>query len=156
MQRALGLVGAMQELQRTRGSEPPVHAAASAPAKQSQQSDAPIPIPSQGDPNDELEIEGYWGRMPISMSVDISGSGEQFFQAFQCMAIDRKRGDNLDRPRLAILLRADEEGPEEEAYRVSLDQGALEKRWKMVVRWIRKNKNSEEPHLYATVDFADG
>ncbi|KAI4911384.1 uncharacterized protein J4E92_010197 [Alternaria infectoria] len=156
VQRAFGRVGAMHEVQRMRGSEPPAQVAPSAPANYSPQSDAPIPIPSQGDPSDELEIEGYWGRMPISMSVDISGSGEQFFQAFQCMAIDRKRGDNLDRQRLAVWLRADEDGPEDEAYYVSLDQGALEKRWKMVVRWIRKNKNSEEPHLYATVEIADG
>jgi len=141
---------------RSQGYEPPVQAAPTAPASHSQQRDASIPIASQGDSSDELEIEGYWGRMPISMSVDISGSGEQFFQAFQCIAIDRKRGDNLDRQRLAMLLRADEEGPDEEAYRVSLDQGALEKRWKMAVRWIRKNKNSEEPHLYATVEIADG
>ncbi|KAI4606900.1 hypothetical protein J4E80_009979, partial [Alternaria sp. BMP 0032] len=156
VQRAFGRVGAMHEVQRMRASEPPVQAAPSAPAHHTQRNDAPIPTADQGDPCDELELEGYWGRMPISMSVDISGSGEQFFQAFQCMAIDRKRGDNLDRQKLAILLRADEEGPEEEAYRVSLDQGALEKRWKLVVRWIRKNKNSEEPHLYATVEIADG
>ncbi|KAI4641876.1 uncharacterized protein J4E79_011647 [Alternaria viburni] len=156
IQRAFGRVGAIHELQRMRGSEPPAQAAPSAPVNHSQQGSAPIPITSQGNPSDELEIEGYWGRMPISMSVDISSSGEQFFQAFQCMAIDRKRGDNFDRQRVAMLLRADEEGPEEEAYRVSLDQGTLEKRWKMIVKWIRKNKNSEEPHLYATVEIADG
>ena len=55
-----------------------------------------------------------------------------------------------------MLLRADEDVPEEEAYYLRLDQGELEKRWKMAVKWIRKNKSPEEPHLFATVEIADG
>ena len=94
--------------------------------------------------------------MPISMSFDLGGSGEQFFQAFQRWATQRKRGDNLDRQRLTMLLRSDEDVPEEEAYYIALDQSELEKRWRMAVKWIRKNKSSEEPHLYATVEITDG
>jgi hypothetical protein len=100
-------------------------------------------------------MDGLWGRMPISMSFDPGGSGEEFFQAFQRWATQRKRGENLDRQRLTMLLRANEDVPEEEAYFLSLDEGELEKLWKTAARWIRKNKSSEAPHLYATVEMAE-
>lgn len=148
-------MSAMQEAQRMRGSGPPAQAAGSAPADHGQPNHASLPIVGPAATGEQLQVKGYWGTTPISISFNPEESGEQFFQAFLRWAKRRGRGGEVDRSRIMLWLKANKEMSDDAAQDVSLELDELEDLWATTVAWIHENKSAQAPHLYATVQMIE-
>ncbi|KAI4611069.1 uncharacterized protein J4E87_010588 [Alternaria ethzedia] len=155
VQRTYDRMSAMQEAQRIRGHEPPAHSAQTAPAILGRPNHATLPIASQAATSGQLQVRGFWGTTPISISFNPEESGEQFFQAFLRWAKRRGRGSEVDRSRMMLWLKANKDMSDDAAQDVSLDLDELENLWDTTVAWIHENKSAKAPHLYATVQMIE-
>lgn len=97
----------------------------------------------------KLRISIKWDETRFGIWLCPDAPGEDFFQSFQDQA--RKRKKSLDRATTSILLKEDEEVPDDKSNELFLDEDSLKADWSSIVKWIAKNMKSESPHIFGTV-----
>lgn len=95
-----------------------------------------------------------WGRTPILLWLDLCASGDAFFQAFQKLALQRKR--TLDRAETVLYLRQNKDGVDDEEYPLSLDEEELDADWGSTVAWLMENRRDKPPHIHGRVEVGEG
>ncbi|KAI4950341.1 hypothetical protein J4E91_004998 [Alternaria rosae] len=153
VQRTHDRVSTMHEAERMRASEPPAQTARSAPADHGQPNHTTLPIAGPTASSGQLQVNGFWGTTPISISFNPDESGEKFFQAFLRWAKRRGRGGDMDRSRMILWLKANKDMSDDAAQDLSLDHDELENLWATAVAWIHEHKSIKAPHLFATVEM---
>jgi hypothetical protein len=148
-------VNDMRNAQLRHEPEPPTPAIQSTNLDNGQPSHITSPAAGQAATSSQLQVNGFWGTTPISMSFNPDESGEKFFQAFHRWAVKRKRGNDVDRSRMTLWLKADKHMSDDAAQDLSLDYNELENLWATAVAWMHENKSTKAPHLYATVEIVE-
>jgi hypothetical protein len=153
VQRTYERVQAMRDNQRMHTADPSTSATQPKHVDRGQPTQSITPLATQEGSNGQLYVIGLWDKTPIKMSFDPSDTGEAFYQAFHQWAVKRKNVDDLDRQGVTLMLKANKNAPDDEAYELGLEETELEMLWETAVEWIQENKNPKAPHLFATVKF---
>ncbi|CAN9091511.1 unnamed protein product [Alternaria alternata] len=156
VQRTYDRAQAMRDSQRTHIAQPTGPSAQLRPTSRGQPTPTNNPLDNQEGTMGQLYVGGLWDKTPIKMSLNPSDTGEAFYQAFHQWAVDRKSVDDLDRQRVTLMLKANKNAPDDEAYELGLEESELEMLWEAAVEWIQENKNPKAPHIFATVKIKAG
>jgi N6-adenosine-specific RNA methylase IME4 len=100
-------------------------------------------------------VQFTWDKVSANGSIDLDASGETFYNTIQHVFRRRLKG-NPERSVLSILFTTEKGSEEAIMLSVSLDESTLESDWESVVDWMKDNRRTKPPHLYAIVELENG
>jgi len=62
----------------------------------------------------------------------------------------------FDRAAIRIILKTDKQTPDDEAYKLSLEESDLEADWPTTLEWLEENKTGKSPRIYGRVQVGEG
>jgi hypothetical protein len=117
----------------------------------------PIPgnasqVHEQGSPAEELRVEYTWDKACVVVKLDLNAPAENFLITLENKFKRFKK--ILDRNTHSIRFTDNKEA--EGGYCLALEESNFIEDWESAIDWIRDNRRTKAPHLYAVIELEEG
>jgi hypothetical protein len=103
--------------------------------------------------SDRIRLDCQVGTKELGIWLDLDDHADAFLANID--AAFKKRRLTFVQTNTTILLKADLNISDEEAYHLILDEEELEPDWAKTLRWLRAKRNATLPHIFGTIQIGN-